>query len=165
MIAHKISFLLVLVFFAWSSPSRSEGGCPPGMIPYSGNNIQSCGPLPPGYQQQQATRPQAHWVSQWQAIAADIDIGVLGTSQDQPDDQSAISAAIQDCKSKGGANCVFKLSAANGCVAMSVGYERTSYRAGRTMKDAESAAFKACSEVSNDCKTYYSNCNPAKLMN
>ena len=144
--------------------AHAENGCPPGMIPYSGTDVRSCGPLPPGYQQQQAARPKARWVSQWQAIAGDSELGILGTSAGKLVEDDAISAAISDCKANGGKNCTFKISAANGCIAMAVGTERVSYRSGTTKGAAESAALGECSEVSKDCRIYYSSCDMAKLV-
>jgi hypothetical protein len=81
------------------------------MIPYSGTDISSCGPIPPGYYQnsQRQDAPIRRWISKWGAIAADGELGILGTKIKADTRQEAEEAAMSDCKSKGASIANYKV--------------------------------------------------------
>ena len=76
-------FILLLVLPIWL-PAMAEGGCPPGQLPAAVNGgIESCGPVPSGYYEQQTPRPRrlGKWVRTWGAFSLDQSgMGVMGVA-------------------------------------------------------------------------------------
>ena len=142
---------------------HSEGGCPPGMIPHSGTDISSCGPIPEGYNQS-----QGHWVTQWGAMAQGDD-GTTGFSSNQPTKEVAKRAAINTCEVRGGRHCVVDDGYVyyNSCLAVvgstdSTGKGWTDGYIAHTYNDAVNSAIKACkSDGKIDCKLFRAECSPA----
>lgn len=70
----KAKWLFALCLFIVSGLACAEGGCPSGMIPYSGTDISSCGPIPPDYyggdnsSPSPAAQPPVRWADRWGAI-------------------------------------------------------------------------------------------------
>ena len=88
--------------------AHAEGGCPSGMIPYSGTDLSSCGPVPAGYYgNNDDNAPQSYklpvrWTTTWGAIAFDYSLGKVGAVTGQPSEQAAEAAAISECRKRGG---------------------------------------------------------------
>lgn len=151
-------WLLTLALLFAGSFVHAEGGCPPGMIPYSGTDISSCGPIP-DYNQ-----PQGHWQDQWGANALGDD-GTSGWSSNQPNEDIAKESAIKNCVSKGGSKCEIELTYKNSCIAV-VNGEKTSYSSSdTTTRKAIKRAKNLCKkEGDNDCQVFRTECSPAKWV-
>ncbi|RUL66561.1 DUF4189 domain-containing protein [Dyella dinghuensis] len=149
---------LLCVSFA----AHAEGGCPPGMIPYSGTDISSCGPIPPGYYQnsQQPQAPPMQWASTWGAIATDEPHGILGAAVGMPSKREAEQAALSDCRSKNGSDCKLELAYDNECAALVVSKTGYVVTAHQTKDLAIQSGMKTCRDSGyEDCHAYYSACS------
>jgi hypothetical protein len=104
-----------------------------------------------------------HWVSQWGAIATDEPHGVLGFSTGLSSASKAEKAAIEDCRTKGGANCTLQVSYANGCGAVVVGDTVFNVNWGHDERDASSKGIRACERDSKNCHVYFTTCSQATL--
>jgi hypothetical protein len=160
----NLFLLTILMGFGFTAVLHAEGGCPAGMIPYSGTDISSCGPMPPGYYQQlpsQApTASPLRWESRWGAIATDGTKGILGAATDAADKLSAEKKAMADCLAKGGLACKIQVSYANGCAAMIVGNRGFSTANGSTEDEAIRKSTKICSaDGDTGCRIYYIACS------
>lgn len=76
-----------------------EGGCPPGMIPYGGNNPNSCG---------------RYYTGNSSGARANVSSNALSK-------EMAEREALNDCQSKGGLNCKIEVAYDNECAAVVVG--------------------------------------------
>lgn len=159
----KILLALFLGLSSLSAAVRAEGGCPPGMIPYSGTNISSCGPIH-GYTQQQQAAPQPpppQWESRWGAIAVGKP-GIFGASANMSNQQSAEQSAMADCRAKGGIECELQISYANGCGVLTVGNPGFNASKAATPEEAVQHGLKVCRDAgATNCRAYYSTCSPA----
>lgn len=163
----KTSANMRLILFGFllliTGATHAEGGCPTGMIPASGTNINSCIPIPPGYynNQQQAhpQPPPPRWLSQWGAIATDGPGGSFGAAVDMPNQSSAENAALIECQSKKGSICKVELWYTNQCAAMVVGDAGHNSKAGTTVNAAIRTAMKICTTEDHNCFVYYSGCS------
>lgn len=101
----KSKWLLMLGLLNICGLAHAEGGCPSGMIPYSGTDLSSCGPVPAGYygssndNASQPRKPPVRWATTWGAIALDNKLGKVGAVTGQPSEQAAARA---DCHKRGG---------------------------------------------------------------
>ena len=71
---------------------------------------------------------------------------------------------MQDCKAKGGTQCVLDVAYDNSCAAMVVGDNGYSIRTGSTKEEAVDFATKACSAANQNCHAYYTNCAQPQLI-
>ena len=154
---------LVGLLLLFGTAVHAENGCPSGMIPANGTNINSCVPIPPGYysDQQQAKPPPPQWKSQWGAIASDAPKGILGTATDMASRSEAGQLAQADCQAKGGAPCKLEITYDNECVTLAVGSKGYSINTGNTAETANKLAITTCSADGDDseCRVYYSDCS------
>ena len=159
-----VSMLFLLGLLIFHMPAHAEGGCPPGMIPYSGTDINSCGPIPPGYYQQASqipNTPSPRWESRWGAIATDAPKGIIGSSSAALSEKDAGAKAIADCKSKGGATCTLKATYANGCGVLLVSDKAFNVNWGPTEAVAIQKGMEVCKTGGSGCRVYFSSCSPA----
>lgn len=154
----------LLLFMA--TVAHAEGGCPPGMIPASGTDINSCIPIPPGYynnQQQVQPQPQPpppQWTSRWGAIATDGPGGHLGVATNLSSKDDAEQVAITDCQAKGGAPCAIEVAYDNECAAMVVGHTEHSSNAAASLDEAIHLGMLTCNNAGDtNCHVYYSACS------
>ncbi|MES2312332.1 MAG: DUF4189 domain-containing protein [Pseudomonadota bacterium] len=166
MTSKALHWALISLLFLCTGVVHAEGGCPPGMIPASGTDINSCAPIPPGYYsnqqhvQPQPPQPPAQWKDQWGAIATDFAHSSAGASVNQPNREAAEQAAIANCQSNGGSTCKVELWYINQCAAMAVSDTGHNAKAGATPDAANQAAMKVCSEAGDtNCRVYYSACS------
>jgi hypothetical protein len=165
-------WLLFGLLFLLGGMAHAEGGCPPGLIPASGTNINACVPIPPGYynnQQQaspQAPTPAPQWANRWGAIATDSMTGSLGAATDMPSEDEAKQAALSDCSEKGGARCKPQTSYRNGCAVMVIGNKEFNVGSAATMNEAVQSGMKVCTDAGNtNCHVYYSACSlPVRIQ-
>lgn len=159
-------FVLVAMWLLLIGLVHAEGGCPPGMIPHSGNDISSCGPIPPGYggNQQRQQAPQAPlgiWSDNWGALARYPTGGVLGTATNMATRNAAEQAAMADCQAKGGgSNCKMELWYRNECAAFTTSDTGFYSTAEATLAAAVQAGMATCTKSGEPhCRTYYSACS------
>ena len=139
---------------------HAEGGCPPGLIPASGTDINSCVPIPPGYYTQTAAPQPPQWADRWLAVATDSIRGSLGTATGMPSRGNAERAAIADCQAKGGTQCKLDVSYGNGCAAMIVGDGGYNSNGAATVDEAVQLGMKICANAGHaNCHVYYSVCS------
>ncbi len=166
----SLAWLLLGVSLLFSAAGHCENGCPNGMIPANGTNINSCVPVPPGYYgtQHPADRPlppTPQWARRWGAIATDGVKGSLGAVTDMPDRGDAEGAALAECQTNGGAKCKVDVAYDNECVAMAVGDAGYSVNSDITLNAAIQLATKTCSTDGNtNCRVYYSACSLPKRV-
>jgi len=142
--------------------AHAEGGCPPGQYPQQGQGWQTCVPIPSGSADAQASQPihvPSGWRSQWQAIATDTSKGIMGTSTDLDTPEGSVSAALADCRKKGGVNCQTEIAYGNGCVALVFGDKLMNSKGANNLKQAEQSAMNKCKEEDTNCHVYYSACS------
>lgn len=161
--------LLSLLFILAALDVHAEEGCPPGMIPASGTNVNSCVPIPAGYYQQNAPptpwhsapreQPGELWLDRYGAIAIDPSPLTPGSSYNESSRSAAEKAAIKSCQSNGGMKCKVEISYGNGCVAMVLGKTRLNTRSRPTIEAAKQAAMNQCRSNDNDCHVFYSACS------
>ena len=162
------TILLVLIgLLGLSQIVHAEGGCPPGMIPYSGTDIRSCGPMPPGYEQQtNQSRPQVmtmRWTSKWGAIATDSLGHIAGAASDKQSEQDAKDAAVADCNRYDGKECKVAGTYSNQCIAIVSGDRHTDTVTAKTIDQATEQGMKHCHEKNqNGCHVFYSACSLPK---
>lgn len=150
--------------------AHAEQGCPPGMLPASGTNINSCVPAPgspdQSQQQNQALPSQPVWASRWGAIATYAPTGILGTSRDEISEEQAKRTALADCKARGGVSCKIDITYGNQCAAVVVGDKGYNVNPGATQNLAIELGMKICAEDGGKgCHAYYSACSPAVRIN
>ncbi|MDL9998459.1 DUF4189 domain-containing protein [Variovorax sp. J22P240] len=159
---HLAMLSLLLGLLGTSVAAHSEGGCPPGWMPYSSTSMSSCGFIP-GYNQKRAapqpTPPQ--WADRWGAIATDASRGAVGEAKDFPSRQAAEQSVIADCRAKGGTDCKLQVSYVNGCGALVVGDTAFVADWGITQEDAAQKSLRVCSADTTNCHVYFTTCSPA----
>lgn len=161
MIRNIPAFIALSIAF-FCATVHAEGGCPPGQYPQQGQGWQTCVPIPASERANQGAQPihvPSKWLEQWQAIATDTSKGILGTSTDKTTGQAAETAALSDCRAKGGGDCRVEISYANGCVAMAVGSSLLNTKGGANKQEAEQRAMAKCNEEDSKCHVYYSECS------
>lgn len=159
-------WLLLGLLLLLNSVVHAENGCPPGMIPANGTDINSCVPIPPGYyqnqqqQQPQPSRPPPQWATRWGAIATDSVKGVLGAVTGLSSKSEAQQAAMADCLAKGGSPCKLEVAYDNECAAMVVGDDVYNVGADTTLEKAVQYGMKLCTGANHtNCHVYYSACS------
>lgn len=157
------NFVAAIFFFICGvGTAHAEGGCPPGQYPQQGQGWQTCVPIPGGNAENQASQPisvPSGWRSQWQAIATDTSKGIMGTSMDIDTPEGSVSAALADCRKKGGVNCQTEIAYGNGCVALVFGNKLMNSKGDVNLKTAEKRAMDKCNEEDTNCHVYYSACS------
>ncbi|WP_198148979.1 DUF4189 domain-containing protein [Luteibacter yeojuensis] len=107
-------YLILVVGILACRPALAEQGYPPGQIPHGGTGMSTCGPIP----SQQQAPPEPAYVPQWQAVAGDKTIGIVGSATGQRTEDAAKVAVLDDCNTKGGKSCEILGSAGNTCLAI-----------------------------------------------
>lgn len=154
---------LIGALFLLSALAHGEGGCPAGMIPASGTDINSCVPIPSGYNRQQppARAPlPVIWVDRWGAVATDSSRGVLGVATDMVSKDDAERAALSDCAAKGGTQCKEQTWYRNACAVMVLGNAGFNVGNAATIAEATQLGMNTCTNSKDtNCHVYYSGCS------
>ncbi|WP_425127841.1 DUF4189 domain-containing protein [Burkholderia cepacia] len=110
--------------------------------------------------------PPPRWATTWGAITtALVPKAVLGTSTNFPTESSAVQSAMQDCRSKGGANCKVELTYYNQCAALIVGHPGYVVESGETLDVAVQKSMSECASARNtNCRVLYSACSLARKI-
>lgn len=109
--------------------------------------------------EQKVAVPPGKWEERWGAFASDEN-GVYGIVSDMTSKRKAKRAAVEECKSRGGGQCVAVATYANQCVAMVASdvSPHTVYE--QTEEGALEAAQKKCSDSKQkNCHVFYSGCS------
>lgn len=164
----KSKWLLVVGLPSLSGSALAEGGCPSGMIPYSGTDISSCGPIPAGYYSgtdndiSQSVKSPNRWITTWGAIAADATSASLGTVVGMSSEQEAQRAALAECRARGGEKCEVDLTYYNQCAVMILGNKTYNTASAQTIERATQLGMKTCNTDDTNCRVYYSDCSLAR---
>ena len=149
-----LGFLLLLATCAVYAQN-----CPEGMVPEGGQGVASCAPSG------NYAEPRGHWVNAWGAIATDVSKGAVGASYNQPDEDQAKMAAVNNCASNGGSNCKIEITYGNSCVAMLQGDNGYTTARAETIDKAIKIGMKSCSSAGiNNCIARYTSCSTAKWV-
>lgn len=149
------------VYLIHAGTAFAAGGCPPGMIPYSGNDPNSCALIPAGYYSNRAAMPPLppEWSSRWGAIATYVPIGVLGTSNNVSSEALTKTLAIEECKSKGGLSCKIEVTYDNKCAVVVVGDEGYVVTSRALQSESISAGLDVCGGENKHCHVFYTACS------
>lgn len=164
------TLMLAMSFLGVSGPAHAEGGCPSGMIPYSGTDLGSCGPIPAGYYGNSSNDiprsidPPVRWADRWGAIAFSETNNSVGVAADMRGERAAQQAAIADCHAAGGEGCKVALSYYNQCGVVAWGEKHVTTARAETINQASERAIQTCSAKSEGCKIVYSNCSLAQRI-
>ncbi len=156
-----VRFAAIVFCSVMGKAVHAQGSCPAGQMPYSGNEMSSCGPIPPGYQGNAAPgRPATRWMSQWGAIATDDVTGSFGASTQMDSRAGAQQAALADCHAKKAATCKVEVTYDNGCAAMVVGDKAHNVGADVTLDKVVRLGLKICHDAGDtNCRVFYSACS------
>lgn len=147
--SHTKKWLLSLALILFGTVAHAQvGPCPPGMSEYPGRNgIPSCGPLSPDYNQ-----PQGYWEDQWAAVASGNN-GIDGFALDQPNEEAAKQASLDNCAVMGGTQCTVGVTYKNACIAVvrgvdEAGQAQSTMSTAGTPRGAVKDALKTCKKTS-----------------
>ncbi|WP_373423397.1 DUF4189 domain-containing protein [Variovorax paradoxus] len=133
---------------------------------YSPTNAY-CGP-DPNYRAPQQTpqRPAEVWQDRYGAIYLDWTQGALGTSSNMASRPAAETAALADCKARGGVGCKQLNSYRNSCAAFSAADAGYASASDRTLDAAKQASMEECKNKGNTkCHVYYTDCSqPVRIQ-
>lgn len=165
----KARYLLFLVPLCVANLAFAEGGCPSGMIPYSGADIATCGPVPAGYYEnenssRQTVRAPERWEDRWGAIAFSKGDSAVGVAAEMTSETRANEAAINDCVGAGGKACWIALTYYNQCGVVAWGKGLSTTARALTVSKASAIAMEECNEEAADCKIVYSDCSLPKRV-
>lgn len=149
----------VLAWFAVSAQiAQAEGGCPPGMVPYSAASPNACAPMPSGPAPRGAAGPR--WASQWGALAVDAAAGIMGVASDIRSKREARRIALEDCRARGGRACKVEFSYRDSCVVVVAGDRQSDTTTASSAERAAEIGLGAC-EARRDrrCELYYAECS------
>lgn len=148
---------LVLVCTA-ASAAWAEGGCPPGMVPYTAASPNACAPMPNSPAPRGAAGPR--WASQWGALAFDAAAGIMGAASDTRSKREAKRIALEDCRARGGQACKVEMSYRDSCVVVVAGDRQSDTTTASSAERAAEIGLGAC-EARKDrrCQLYYAECS------
>jgi hypothetical protein len=140
---------------------HAEDGCPPGQIPArsgSPDDLSRCVEAPAPLPHPRGPR----WADRWGSIAIDnakTNVG-LGAAAGMASKRQAEKAALQDCRSKGGAGCQVSLSYDNQCAVVVAGIGYSVSQGAASIGEASTLGLKACNDAGvSSCTVYYSACS------
>jgi len=160
----KILFLFGLFLIAGALHAQQPGvDC----APIQGQGWSGCAPINPSQPSAQGQQPQVpqappeRWQDHWGAIATDAARGVLGTAANMPNELSAKQAALSDCMSKGGSNCVLEIQPyRNSCGVLVTSGTSHVVTSNTSLDQAIQEGMKTCTKTSHaNCRVYYSACS------
>lgn len=166
----KSKRLFALSLLSVAGLANAEGGRPSGMIPYSGTDLSSCGPVPAGYYNNssgdipQSIAPPTRWADKWGAIALSGTNDSVGVSTDMTSEEAARTAALEDCQAAGGGRCLVQLAYYNQCGVLAWSERFANSATAGTIEEASDIAINTCSKNTSNCKIVYSNCTRARRI-
>lgn len=159
---HKAIIMAALILFGASMRVGAEGNCPPGYYPLPGSQgVVNCGPIPSGGDVETAERGP-RWSSRWGAIAIDeaaSNVGV-GAAVAMTSKRRAKSAALAECRGKGGQGCEISLVYNNQCAVVIAGLKYSRSHGGPTVEITAERGLKMCRDAGVEgCQIYYKACS------
>ena len=152
---------LVGLFILLATDAAYAQNCPVGSFLEGGQDAGAyvCAPV------DHESPPKGHWLNQWGAIATDIPKGAVGASYDQPDEERAKMAAINNCLSNGGSTCKIEITYGNSCVAMLQGDNGYTAARAPSIDGAIKVGMKSCTDAGfTNCIARYTSCSKAKWV-
>lgn len=136
----------------------AEGGCPPGMVPYTAASPNACAPMPNSPAPRGAAGPR--WASQWGALAFDAAAGIMGAASDTRSKREAKRIALEDCRARGGQACKVEMSYRDSCVVVVAGDRQSDTTTASSAERAAEIGLGTC-EARKDrrCQLYYAECS------
>ena len=161
----KTLCLIGMLFLSISVVNAQQPGVD--CAPIQGQGWTGCAPISPPQsspQGQQPRMPQAppqRWQDHWGAIATDAANGVLGTASNMPNELSAKQAALSDCSSQGGSNCVLEIQPyRNSCGVVVTSDKSHVVTSNVSLDQAIQEGLATCSKTDKaNCRVYYSACS------
>lgn len=161
--ARGIRYFLFFLLGA-STQAASEGKCPEGYYQAPGpeQGVINCLPRSTSVDNTESRNDGPRWASRWGAIAFDYGVSNvgLGIAVSSSSKRRAKSAALADCRAKGGLDCRVNLIYDNQCavVIAATGYSRS--HGGATTEIAAERGMKLCeAEGFDNCQVYYRACS------
>ena len=149
----KLTLLGVIILHAGAAVGQ---GMPPPAHPNSTYYV------PPGAQSGNGVNqaPVIQWADRWGAVSKDMS-GNFGIVTDLSNKSKAISAAISECRRRGGKNCVTVATYHNQCIAVVLTETHTYTHAAAYEDKAKELAMDRCTKNSgaDSCWAYYSGCS------
>ena len=105
------------------------------------------------------------WVDRFGSFAMSRSTGWSGWSQDLDSEAEADSAAIDQCKERGGGigDCEVVVSFQNQCVAVARSERHTSFARADTLARSRSEAMRRCEESGTGCEIFREGCTMPEL--
>jgi hypothetical protein len=157
----KIRIGPLLAFVLLTCDVRAEGNCPSGYYPVGGGNAgwSGCAPIDSGSSLGGPASPGAFWETRWGAIAADHHAGKFGGIEGLASKREAKTAAITECKKRGGNKCKVEITYYNQCGVLVAGDTTANTARGPEINETAERAVNACSKKTQNCKPYYAGCS------
>lgn len=158
--------LFLAMFMIASLPAMAQ--CPAG-IPVANNPlcIPSDNPSSPYYRDPEGSADSIaveRWENRWGAFAIDLKAG-LGASKSMRSKRAAQTAAMSECRRKGGTSCKVELTYFNQCGVIVAGAKTFSTSAAPTVARATEIGMDTCRRSGDQgCYVYFSDCSPAELV-
>lgn len=159
------------IFLGLSPLAHAEQGCPDGLYPGGAAPGQVCIPMPgyglsSGVSGSQAA-PEPKWTTRWGAIA--IDDGSnggskMGRAESLNSKGKAETAALADCRAKGGRKCTLEYSYRDQCVAVAWGDTLVTAMSAVNSERASELAIEKCASSTTNCAIYYTGCSYPELV-
>lgn len=160
----RVSAVLALGILVSPLAGAEGGTCPPGYYPIGGEAAgwTGCAPIADSTDDdasQSAGSYAAPAQTLWIAIATGEN--AFGVGKDQPSMRKAGSAALSDCKRKGGRKCALVYQTSDECVALAGGSNRTSVFAAATIAQSGAFAMTECNGYPGNgpCTLLYAGCS------
>ena len=88
----------------------------------------------------------------------------MGAAASKASKSKAQKAAMDECRSKGGAKCVIKLAYYNQCAVIVWGDRGYNLVNAETVEKAKQNAMQSCNNADVNCQIYYSACSLPERM-
>jgi len=126
-----------------------------------------CGPatlVNPKYGERVPPETNILWADRWGAIASD-NVATYGIVTDLPSKRKARRAAVDECKRRGGGDCVVAREFVNQCAVVIAGDSGTNIVNAVTVKRATHLAMQDCESQGNkSCWIFWSGCSLAQRI-
>jgi hypothetical protein len=164
MLVKSRNIFACLLFF--STTVQAEQGCPDGLYPGGAAPGQICIPMSGyGISGNGVSTPQvveSRWMTRWGALALDVTSAggsKLGRAEGLSSKRKAEKAALADCRTRGGQNCVVAHAYYDQCVAVAWGDTRPAIVSAVNSEVASRMALEKCNGSDANCDMYYTGCS------
>ncbi|GAB3303689.1 hypothetical protein GCM10027564_02640 [Luteimonas notoginsengisoli] len=157
-----LSIIFTQLLTIASSGAWAQTACPQGVA----SGSAQCGPSTMIEPASTIAPPasQIRWADSWGGMASDVENGISGIVTDLPSKRRAKRAAIEECKVRGGVECVVAITYKNQCLVVVDG-NKSYIVSSPTIGRATRLAMQDCVKGGGtDCHVYYSGCSTAKRI-